>query len=99
MKTVREQLVEQWSDEELLFLDPPEDFDYAIVGVAERLGMENVVVYDRDKILEQLCKELTPQEAVEYFDFNTAGAWVGETTPIFIKRYGSMEALEDALEI
>jgi hypothetical protein len=39
------------------------------------------------------------EEAVEYFEVNTAGAWVGETTPIFIKRYGSMEDLEDALEI
>ena len=84
MKTVREQLVEKWSDEELLFLDPPEDFDYAIVGVAERTGMEIVVVYDRDKILEQLRKELTPQEAVEYFEFNILGAYVGEKTPIFL---------------
>jgi len=24
-------------------------------------------------------------EAVEYFDFNIKGAWVGETTPVFIR--------------
>jgi hypothetical protein len=46
--------------------------------------MEIVVVYDRDKILEQLRKELTPEEAVEYFEFNILGAYVGEKTPIFL---------------
>jgi hypothetical protein len=34
--------------------------------------------------LEQLCKELTPEEAVEYFEFNILGAYVGEKTPIFL---------------
>ena len=24
------------------------------------------------------------EEAVEYFEFNVAGAWVGEQTPIFV---------------
>jgi hypothetical protein len=25
------------------------------------------------------------EEAVEYFDFNVAGAWVGESTPVFLE--------------
>tara|TARA_R100001086_G_C11757397_1_gene237114 strand:- start:607 stop:723 length:117 start_codon:yes stop_codon:yes gene_type:complete len=25
------------------------------------------------------------EEAVEYFEFNIIGAWVGETTPLFIR--------------
>jgi hypothetical protein len=24
-------------------------------------------------------------EAIEYFDFNVSGAWVGENTPIFLE--------------
>jgi|TARA_R110002012_G_C11406166_1_gene586415 hypothetical protein len=81
---IREKLVEYWGDEELLFLDPPEDFDYAIVGIAERINMEPVVVYDRSKILKQLQKEMPPVSAVEYFEFNILGSYVGEKTPIFI---------------
>jgi len=28
---------------------------------------------------------MTEDEAREYFDFNTIGAWYGETTPCFIR--------------
>ncbi len=31
---------------------------------------------DRDK--------MTEEEAVEYLEFNTVGAWVGEQTPVFV---------------
>jgi len=82
--SIREELVDYWGDEELLFLDPAKDFDCGIVGVAERIGMELVVVYDRDKILEQLRKDLTPEEAVEYFEFNVLGSYLGEKTPVFL---------------
>ena len=27
------------------------------------------------------------EDAIEFFDFNMIGAWVGEFTPIFIRRY------------
>ena len=81
----RKQLVEVWGDEELLFLDPAKDFDCAIAGVAERIEMEPVVAYDKELILKQLCKDMTYKEAVEYFEFNIGGAYVGENTPAFVK--------------
>ena len=31
---------------------------------------------------------MTEEEAVEYFQFNVQGAYVGESTPIFIYSYG-----------
>ena len=80
----RKQLVEMWGDEELLFLDPAKDFDCAIVGVAEHIEMEPVVAYDKELILKQLCKDMTYEEAVEYFEFNILGSYMGEKTPIFL---------------
>ena len=80
----RKQLVEVWGDEELLFLDPAKDFDCSIAGVAERIEMEPVVAYDKELILKQLCKDMTYKEAVEYFEFNILGSYMGEKTPIFL---------------
>jgi len=65
--------------EGLLFAD---GFDEAIIGVEERAG---VVAYDIDKIIEMLMREMTEDEAVEYFEFNIFGAYVGEKTPVYIK--------------
>ena len=67
--------------EGLLFAD---GFDEAIIGVAERIGMEPVVAYDTNKIIEILSRDMTEDEAVEYFEFNVLGAYVGERTPVFI---------------
>ena len=67
--------------EGLLFAD---GFDEAIIGVAERIGMEPVVAYDTNKIIEILSREMSEDEAVEYFEFNILGAYMGERTPIYI---------------
>ena len=80
---IREELSEEYG--ELLFMTEAE-FDEAIIGVAERIGMEPVVAYDTDKIIEILSRDMTEDEAVEYFEFNILGAYVGEKTPIYIKK-------------
>ena len=67
--------------EGLLFAD---GFDDAIIGVAERIGMEPVVAYDVNKIIEILARDMSEDEAVEYFEFNILGAYMGERTPVFI---------------
>lgn len=76
---IREELSAYHDD--LLFAD---GFDDAILGVAERIGMEAVVAYSTPKIIEILAREMTEDEAVEYFEFNILGAYVGERTPVFI---------------
>jgi hypothetical protein len=61
-------------------------FDEAILGVVQRMGVQ-AICYDEDKVIEILMKDgMTYEEAVEYFDFNIAGAWVGESTPFFLQR-------------
>lgn len=69
--------------EDLLFLDPPV-FDEAILGLAQRAGGTVCVAYDRARCIDILARDMSREEAEEYFEFNTASAWVGEATPVFI---------------
>jgi hypothetical protein len=82
--TTREEISEQYGDE-LLFLDPPEQFDSCIAGVATRCGMGNVVVYDADKVIKALTTgDMSEEDAQEWFEFNILGAYIGENTPMFL---------------
>ena len=58
-------------------------FDEAIIGMAERINLGPVVAYDVDKMIEILMKDMTDEDAFEYFYFNVSGAYVGEKTPIW----------------
>ena len=66
-------------------------FDDGVIGIARRCGQPTLLVYDYDKCIEVLMRQdkMSYEEAVEYFEFNTAGAWVGEHTPIIFERTGS----------
>ncbi len=68
-------------EEDLLLAD---GFDAAFIGTGERCGQPNIAVYDRDMCIDILANDMPYAEAVEYFEFNVAGAWVGEQTPIFV---------------
>ncbi len=46
--------------------------------------MESVVAYDKEAILEILMRDMSEEEAIEYFDFNIIGAYVGDKTPVFV---------------
>jgi hypothetical protein len=63
--------------------------DNAIIGVAERQSQIPVIAYDKEQVIHNLMSddEMTRQEAIEYFEFNIAGAWVGEGTPVFISLF------------
>lgn len=70
--------------EDLLFLDPAEQFDTCILGVAERCGLGPVVLYDADKVIQALVDEGMPEDdALEHFYHNIVGAYMGEKTPLF----------------
>ncbi len=70
---------------EALLLD---GFDDAIIGIAQRINLGPVVAYDVEKILDILCKDgMTYEEALEYYNFNILGAWMGEFTPIFVENH------------
>ena len=69
-------------EEEIIIYDEYED---AIIGLADRFGMDTSVAYDYDKVIKILMEDMSYEEAVEYFDFNVIGGWVGDSTPVFIK--------------
>lgn len=71
-------------------------FEDALIGTVERFGMGPVLLYDYDKCIEILVDRdgMTHEEAAEFFEFNTLGAFVGEGTPCFakIQRIATLEA-------
>jgi hypothetical protein len=81
-RNIRQELVEQTGDESLLFAD---GFDSCIIGWAVYNGVCKVI-YDRGKILLELSKTMTFEEADEYFLYNVQNAYVGERTPVYVER-------------
>lgn len=57
-------------------------FDDAILGMAGHR-----IVYDTSKILKRLqCDHhMTEEQAIEFYEYNIAGAYVGEGTPLFLE--------------
>ena len=84
--SIREDILDQFGDdaETMLFAD---GFDDAIVGVGSAFGGDLCAIYDIDAIVESLMKQgMDYAEALEHFDFNIAGSYLGEQTPIFMHK-------------
>lgn len=82
--TKAEILAEHYSDVDLLQAD---GFDDAIIGVVfDNMNAVPRIAYSTTKCLEILMKRdgMTEEEAIEYFDFNVQGAYMGEKTPIWV---------------
>jgi|TARA_R110000868_G_scaffold14628_3_gene67767 hypothetical protein len=61
-------------------------FDEAIIGIGNRCGQPDILAYDVNKCVKILMDQgMTEEEAIDYFEFNVVGAWMGEETPIFIR--------------
>ena len=60
-------------------------FEDALVGYGYQFNYP-IAVYSRKKCIEILMDDgiIEYEEATEYFDFNVAGAYVGESTPVFL---------------
>jgi hypothetical protein len=73
-----EKIVEQFQDEEILKAD---GFDEAVIGIDEN-SMR--LIYSVEKCIDILMKQgMDMTEAVEYFEFNVSGSYVGDKTPIW----------------
>jgi len=61
-------------------------YDDCVTGILERFGMEPIVLYDKEKVIQQLINEGSDgyQEALEYYEFNQVGGWHGDKTPGFL---------------
>ena len=67
------------------------DMDEALIGYVERCGTSPLACYDVDKCIQILMERdgMTDEEAMEYFSYNTLGAYMGEHTPMFLTRLNS----------
>ena len=62
-------------------------YDDCIIGFTHQAGRPSVIAYDTNKIIARLTSDgMTHDEAWEFFEFNIAGAYVGEYTPVFVTK-------------
>lgn len=82
--SLKEKLDEYIGDDYSILL--ADGLDEAFIGIGWQFNTP-IAMYDRDKCIEILESQgMTPDEAQEYFYYNTQGAYVGEQTPIFLER-------------
>lgn len=86
--------------EDLIFLEPRSTFDPMIMGVCTATMR---LVYDQDALIEHWRQEFSSDAededhantmAVEWFEYNVQGAYMGEHTPI----YASKSEVEEVLD-
>jgi len=77
--SILEQIMDRYPDQTFLKAD---GFDDAVIGVHAAME-EPRLVYSVTKCLEILSEDMSATEAREHFDFNVAGAYMGEQTPIW----------------
>jgi hypothetical protein len=85
MINVKEYLEEYYPDyEDLIVYD---GLDSAFIGVGF-MFTKPVACYDKDKIITILMDRdcMTYDEAIEFFDFNIAGTYAGDQTPLILER-------------
>ena len=80
------EIIEQLREEnpQAILADGLED---ALVGIARRCGQPSLAVYAIDKCIEMLVSRdgMTEEEAEEFLEFNSIGAWAGENTPVWLQ--------------
>ena len=73
-----EEFVTETGHEDVLLAD---NLDGAFIG----LTTNGIAVYDRQRCVECMTEEgMDDEEAIEYLEYNTFSAYVGEKTPLFI---------------
>lgn len=78
---VREELAER--NPEALLAD---GLEKALIGYTANHHGETRAVYDADNCISILIRQgMSREEAVEYFEFNTLGAYVGKHGPVYVQ--------------
>ena len=71
--------------EDALIMD---GYDDCVIGVLERSDTEPIVLYDKEKVIEQLIAEGCDSYsgALEYYEYHQLGGYHGDKTPGFLIR-------------
>lgn len=62
-----------------------EGFDECVIGVSESFGEEPRLIYSKKQIISKLTKDMSHEEAIEYYYYNIVGGHFGTQNPIFIQ--------------
>lgn len=75
-----EKIIENFPDEKILVAD---GYDDCVIGYEFKDTIR--LIYSVKLIIDKLIREdgMDEIDAIEHFDYNIGGAWVGEQTPIF----------------
>jgi hypothetical protein len=72
-----DRIVENYYEENILKAD---GFDEAVIGIDQN---DMRLIYSVRKCIDILTENMSEEEAIEYFEYNVACAYVGEQTPIW----------------
>ena len=72
-----DEIINNYEEETFLKAD---GFDEAIIGVDETTMR---LIYSVKKCIEILMRNMSEEDAIEYFSFNVSGGYVGDKTPIW----------------
>jgi hypothetical protein len=64
-------------------------FNKAIIGMCHDIATgEERLIYDANICIDMFIEQgMSDEEAIEYFEFNVGGAYVGDSTPIWMYPY------------
>ena len=60
-------------------------FDDCVIGIVHSFGGEAILAYDYHKVIKTLMKDMSEEDAIEHFNYNIVGSYVGKKTPIYIE--------------
>ena len=86
-ETLEEFIYDHYDIDSIVLAD---GFDDAFVGVSYRAGQGPVATYSYWACVEILMKQhgMDFDDALEYFEYNTLGSYIGDLTPVFVKIAG-----------
>jgi len=77
-ETMLDRIIETYEEDSFLKAD---GLDAAVIGVCETTKR---LIYSVTKCIAKFVEDgMTEEEALEFFDFNVSGAYMGEKTPIW----------------
>lgn len=76
-------------------------FDDCVLGTVHPWNCKPTLVYSSESIIKKLIKRdsMTREQAVEFFEYNIDGAYVGEDTPLFLSTIPEGYTLDEWSEL
>lgn len=82
-KAIDSWVIENHPEQDILLAD---GFEEAFMGIAYQFD-KPIALFDKEKCITILARDMSREEAEEYFSFNVEGAYVGPQTPAFFEKF------------